>query len=154
MALLSAAPASPLLMMLTLALLACSKALMTVSVAANESWVITFRVCGPAGCCDEQDASSRLISRKARMVFMVSFELLLHRWQPPAVDHEQQAGRDTDVRFRLQHFIADAAGLVGIQGFAVQHPAKPLGADTLHVGPPRDQRHDIPGMAADLGLPS
>src|SRR5574341_103732 len=49
MALLSAAPASPDLRNVTLALLACSKALITSSEAEKESWVITASVCGAAG---------------------------------------------------------------------------------------------------------
>src|SRR5512143_3720652 len=111
-ALLRAAPASPLLMMFTLALFACSNAWMTVSVAAKESCVITFNVWGPVGCCPEHEAASRLTSTKARIFFMgfLELDLNLHCFRPPAMDHEQQAGRNTDLRCRLQHFVADAAG--------------------------------------------
>src|SRR5574340_509636 len=141
-ALLSAAPASPLLTNATDTSLAASNAWTTVLESEKESWVMTVSVSGCA-VLGAQAPSARMNVRIRR--FIATSHSGSGSARPTPMDDKKQTGLNADLCGRAGHLIADAARSFRQEHLASQRPLQPGGPDTCHRRSPRHERDEISG---------
>src|SRR5689334_16725661 len=135
MALPSAAPASPDLINCSLTLLADSKVALTLSLTANESWVMIVSVRGPAGAAGAQAAASSIAMHNTRSFFIRPRLLVVMSND----DAGHQALVHADAGLGAQQHVAHAQGAAKGQPAAQQGIFQASGGHAARIALQRDE---------------